>query len=139
MFTISQTKRSLEKRMKFVKRRRKWRRFLRPYSFALLFLVVASSSSCSFIRARSTVRSRSLLIISALNKEFDYDDIPKRSMLSDTRQFKPLVSKLAMGLSIPIYPSVDTLVKRYGSERYREQIVDRIAEYKVQSVFAVHE
>ena len=59
-------------------------------------------------------------------------------MLSDTRQFKPLVSKLAMGLSIPIYPSVDTLVKRYGGERYREQILDRIAEYKVLSVCVVH-
>ena len=44
-----------------------------------------------------------------------------------------------MGLSIPIYPSVDTLVKRYGGERYREQILDRIAEYKVLSVCVVHE
>ena len=71
------------------------------------------------------------LIFSSLGREFNYDDIPKRSMLSDTQQYTPLVSKVAMALNIPIYPSLDELVKRYGGERYMERIKDRLEKYKV--------
>lgn len=71
------------------------------------------------------------LILSSLGREFNYDDIPKRSMLSDTQQYTPLVSKVAMALNIPIYPSLDELVKRYGGERFKERIKDRLEKYKV--------
>lgn len=70
------------------------------------------------------------LILSSLGREFNYDDIPKRSMLSDTQQYTPLVSKVAMALNIPIYPSLDELVKRYGGERFKERIKDRLEKYR---------
>lgn len=101
-------------------------------------------ASCSYSRCRvwasiAVIIALFQLILSSLGREFNYDDISKRSMLSDTQQYKPFVSKVAMALNIPIYPSLDDLVKRYGAERFKDRIEDRLERYKVLNEHTAYE
>lgn len=67
----------------------------------------------------------------SLHIPFDYADIFKRSMLEDQRKYKNLVIKVAILLSIPVVPTLDEVIKKYGGIRFKPDIQRMAEKYKV--------
>ena len=66
-----------------------------------------------------------------LKKDFDYVDIQKRSMLSDPKAYRSLVSRIAVSLSLPVAPSLEAIIKIYGGDRFKDKVEAMTEEYKV--------
>ena len=62
---------------------------------------------------------------------FDYADIFKRSMLEDQRKYNNLVIKVAILLSIPVVPTLDEVIEKYGGIRFKPDIQRMAEKYKV--------
>lgn len=69
-----------------------------------------------------------------LHIEFDYADIQKRSMISDPAVYRLVVARIATFLSLPVAPSLKTLIEKYGGDRFKNKIIEMTGEYKVPSL-----